>query len=342
MASQKKIQQDDVQYTIYNPPASNLDLLWTRNEKYETRLHPTGQSWGDKVKRDYESCQQGGDKMPPATTSTDAMDTEEGDAITRMILDKTRAKVERRQRKLNSRGWDLDIYDILRPLSISLPENRERVETLTGWPVIAMSSLVFPEYEELKEKHARKGQNIRSQVGSPWSSSENENLETKVKIPSTSTTAFVQYTTEELDQLDKPCGWRIRGRESAQASAVLPMVYGIMPQESPADTNRESKRKETPIMDQTIIERKSKREQTSPIQEVLTKPLTQFTQNILGSSVITGKPKMMSAQTKTTGDQEPIQPDFYLPDERGSRLSEVHQIKLVKRVLKETLLYCWY
>ena len=69
-----------------------------------------------------------------------------------------------------------------------------------------MSSLVFPEYEELNEKHARKGQNIRSQVGSPCSSSENERLETKVKIPSTSTTAFVQYTTEELDQLDKPHG----------------------------------------------------------------------------------------------------------------------------------------
>ena len=29
------------------------------------------------------------DRMPPVTTSTDAMDTEEGDAITKMIQDKT-------------------------------------------------------------------------------------------------------------------------------------------------------------------------------------------------------------------------------------------------------------
>ena len=36
---------------------------------------------------------------------------------------------------------------------------------------------------------------------------------------------------------------------------------------------------------------------------------------------------MMSTQTKTTSNQEPIQPDFYLPNEKGSRLSEVHQIK---------------
>ena len=56
-------------------------------------------------------------------------------------------------------------------------------------------------------------------------------------------------------------------------------------------------------------------------------PLTQFAQNILGSSVITVRPKMISTQTKTISKQEPICPDFYLPDERGSRLSGVHQIK---------------
>ena len=47
----------------------------------------------------------------------------------------------------------------------------------------------------------------------------------------------------------------------------------------------------------------------------------------LGSLVVTVRPKMMSTQTKTTSNQEPIQPDFYLPDGKGSRLSEVHQIK---------------
>ena len=100
----------------------------------------------------------------------------------------------------------MDTYDIPRALSIPLPENREKTEAPAKQPAMAMSSLVFPEYEELDEKHVRKRQNIRSQIGSPWFSSENEKLETKIKIPSTSTTAFVQYTTEELDQLDKPHG----------------------------------------------------------------------------------------------------------------------------------------
>ena len=67
-----------------------------------------------------------------------------------------------------------------------------------------MSSLVIPEYEKLDEKHIRRKESIKSQIGSLWSGSESDRLETKAKIPSTSNTAFMQYTTEELDQLDRP------------------------------------------------------------------------------------------------------------------------------------------
>ena len=65
-------------------------------------------------------------------------------------------------------------------------------------------------------------------------------------------------------------------------------------------------------------------------EEVAT-PLTQFTQNIMGTSVVTVKPKMKTIQTKTFTQQMPIQPDFYLPDGKGLRLSEVHQIKTTEK-----------
>ena len=48
-------------------------------------------------------------KTPPVTTSTDAMDMEEGDAITKMIFDKTKVKarqVQRRSRLI--KGWDME------------------------------------------------------------------------------------------------------------------------------------------------------------------------------------------------------------------------------------------
>ena len=46
-------------------------------------------------------------------------------------------------------------------------------------------------------------------------------------------------------------------------------------------------------------------------------PLTEFTQNIMGTSVITVKPKIKTTQTKMSTQQMPIQPDFYLPDGKG-------------------------
>ena len=56
--------------------------------------------------------------------STDAMDTEEGDAITKVILDKTKIKarwVQRRSRL--TKGWDMEPDDAPRLLSIPLPES---------------------------------------------------------------------------------------------------------------------------------------------------------------------------------------------------------------------------
>ena len=74
MTLQKWGQKDSGQYSVYNPLTSNLDILRTRGENYETHLHPMGQIWGDKVREDYENCQKIY-KTSPVTTSTDAMDT---------------------------------------------------------------------------------------------------------------------------------------------------------------------------------------------------------------------------------------------------------------------------
>ena len=119
---QKQGQKDSGQYSVYNPPTTNLNLPRTRGDKYETRPHPTGQRWGDKVRQDYENHQQI-DKTLPVTMSTDAMDTEEGDAITNMILDKMKIKARQMQRRSRLiKGWDIELDDVLRPLSVPLPD----------------------------------------------------------------------------------------------------------------------------------------------------------------------------------------------------------------------------
>ena len=236
MALRKWGQKDSGQYSVYNPPTSNLDLLRTRGGKYETHPHPTGKRWGDKVRQDYKNCQQI-DKTPPVTTPTDAMDTKEGDAITKMILDKTKIKARQMQRRSRLiKGWDMELDDTLRPLSVPLP-NYENKDRAVGRLTTAMSSIVFPNYEEINDEFITKRQGSKSKENLPWSILNKDQAEGKVKIPSTPTTAFVQYTTEELDQLDQPQCSQRKGQEGEQYPTVPPLVYGITPQESLAGTD---------------------------------------------------------------------------------------------------------
>ena len=88
--------------------------------------------------------------------STDAMDTEEGDAITKMILDKTKTKARWMQRRSRLiKGWDMEPDDAPRPLSVPLPdyENEDRA---VGRPTTAISSIIFPDYEEINDEFITK------------------------------------------------------------------------------------------------------------------------------------------------------------------------------------------
>ena len=88
------------------------------------------------------------------------------------------------------------------------------------------------------------------------------------------------------------------------------------PQESLAGTDQESEKRDSPFLDQTVLRVGDKQGQfPTQIGEVTT-PLTQFTQNIMGTSVITVKPKARSTQTKTSTQQMPIQQiSIYLMEE---------------------------
>ena len=95
------------------------------------RRHPhlMGQRWGDNKNKIMKIINKV-IKTLPVTTSTDAMDTEEGDAITKMILDKTKIKVRWVQRRSRlTKGWDMEPDNASRPLSVPLPEseNENRV-----------------------------------------------------------------------------------------------------------------------------------------------------------------------------------------------------------------------
>ena len=94
-------------------------------------------------------------------------------------------------------------------------------------------------------------------------------------------------------------------------------MYGITPQESLAGMDKESEKRDSPFLDQTILRAGDKQDQFPKQTGEVTTPLMQFTQNIMGTSVVTVKPQTKTTQTKTSTEQMPIQPDFYLSDEKG-------------------------
>ena len=95
--------------------------------------------------------------------------------------------------------------------------------------------------------------------------------------------------------------------------------------------DRESGKRDSPFLDQTVLRAEDKQDKFVLETDEVTTPLTQFTQNIMGTSVVMVKPKIKTTQTKMSTQQMPIQPDFYLPDGKGSRLSEVYQIRTTEK-----------
>ena len=136
----------------------------------------------------------------------------------------------------------------------------------------------------------------------PWSILNTDQAEEKFKIPSTPTTAFVQDTPEELDQLDQPQRSHRKGQEGEQYLIVPPLVYGITPQESLAGTDRKSEKRDSPFLEQTVLRVGNKQDQFLTQTGEVTTPLTQFTQNIMGTLVITVKPKAKTSKSSSSLD----------------------------------------
>ena len=63
--------------------------------------------------------------------------------------------------------------------------------------------------------------------------------------------------------------------------------------------DQESRKRDSPPLDQTVMRAGDKQDKFVLETDEVTTPLKQFTQNIMGTSVITVKPKTKTTQTKT-------------------------------------------
>ena len=123
----------------------------------------------------------------------------------------------------------MELDDVSRPLSVPLPDYANANRAVGKAKLLPCHLLFSPNYEEINDEFITKRWGSKSKENLPWSILNTDQAEEKIKIPSTPTTAFVQYTTEELDQLDQPQDSHRKEQEGEQYPTVPPLVYGITP-----------------------------------------------------------------------------------------------------------------
>ena len=116
--------RDSDLFTVASPTASDaFDKLVTRNRQYQRTPHPE-RPRKERKRVNREDNDSSVPVSPYRTTSTEAVDTEEGQEITKYIKQKAyQCQQAATQYKLKTEG---PVYDIPRPLSIPVPEPREK------------------------------------------------------------------------------------------------------------------------------------------------------------------------------------------------------------------------
>ena len=319
------------QFEVQQPTVANvLDQLQTRSGRSyqrtpaikKTKPTPTLYTTKEELKGRQDLV------SPSRTSSTEAVDTEEGVEMTQYIKQEALQR-ERQTASVKLHRSRQEGYDIPQPLSIPLPGTRQKRDE-TPVKEDNLSLRIDRDYEELDRFSRSATQTPR--YFDRTIRTEEESLDT-VKRPDifTKESAFQDYKTAVIDKLDRrvatPRERRILQREQT-GNVIPPLVYGITPEGS---SDEKGKFKGRFIPEGNIPMVKSSTPdwiKEAPICSTI-EALTQFTQTIQGNPVIT-VPAMtlVTDQVKTTPSQKQIEPDFYLPDGKGSRLSQLTTYKV--------------
>ena len=292
--------RDSELFTVATPTASDtFDKLTTRSKQYQRTPHVV-KSRKEKRQRTEDEDDSSVPVSPYRTTSTEAVDTEEGQEITKYIKQKAyQCQQASAQYKLKTGG---PVYDVPRPLSIPVPEPRERQGMSVERPASEQVGVTTPLYEELGGR-ARGVTPI-----SKYFDQTQETLDTVKKAPVPSShSAFISYRQAVLDSLDRRTPQTGKRIQRALSETYIPPMVHVTPE--------------------SLSDKGGARQVTAAgMYTDMTNPLTQFTQTIQGNTVVT-VPAMtlVRDEVKTSTLQKKIEPDFYLPG--GMRLSEIPTYK---------------
>ena len=164
---------------------------------------------------------------PLETTSTDAMDTEEAQEISKEIVEKATERELRKQKCAQyQRTKPTTDYKVPGADPIPVPDLTKPKQKKEGGPPSALSNFDVPEYKEISGYSNKWQLGMQSASATPRLSDKKGQIEkAKPKIPSGNITAFQDYMSTMMSTLDNPWKSLRKGTTTPSWTMVPPLVF---------------------------------------------------------------------------------------------------------------------
>ena len=332
---QEAPQEASQQFTITDPISmADLENIHTRKGKYPSCPPPSGPKTWELARKEKEEKVLKEKRARPlstplGTTSTDAMDTEEAEEFSKEIAE---GVVERELKKQKyeqyQKATQLSKYQVPKSITIPVPDLNKPRQEKASRPASVLSNFDFPVYEELgglKEEQLRR----RSRSVTPGLAGIKCGEGAIPKDSYRGKPAFQDYTSKMMSALNNP--WKPRSKKAVTPTwtAVPPLVY-VSAIGTPVDdigAKQETSEKYVPVnlsaVDKTVLTPQRGQE-----MEGMTSPV-KFTKDLQNGDALKVNPQggaLMEALGFGPNQVEERDPDFYMPDGQGKKLSEIYQM----------------
>ena len=328
-------QETSQQFTVTDPISmADLENIHTRRGKYPSHPPPFGpKTWELARKGKEEEVLRERRERPLSTTlgttSTDAMDTEEAQEFSKEIAEAVIEKELKKQKyEQYQQAKQTSSYQVPKSITIPVPDLNKPRQEEANRPTSALSNFDLPVYEELGDPRVEQ-RNRCSRSMTPGIAGIKYGEGAIPKDSSRGKPAFQDYTSKMMSALNNP--WKPGSKKTATPiwSAVPPLVYVSTTETSMDDAGSKQgiDEKYFPVnlsaVDKTVLTPQGGQNSggmTSPIN---------FTKDLQNGDALKVNPQggaLMEVLGFGPDKVEERDPDFYMLDGQGSRLSETYQM----------------
>ena len=266
---------------------------------------------------------------PLGTTSTDAMDTEEAREFSKEIAEKAIEKELKKQKyEQYQQAKQTSNYQVPKSITIPVPDLNKSRQQKVSRPTSVLSNFDLPIYEELGEPRERPPIKC-SMSTTPGLSGMKSGEGAKPKNTLNRMSAFQDYSSTMISALNNP--WKPRDRKTATPirMAVPPLVYVSAVGTPVGDIQSKDEASERYVpMNFSAVDKTVLTPQGRPEMGGVTSPV-KFTEALQNGNALKVNPQggaLMEALGFGPQKVKENDPDFYMPDGQGKRLSESYQM----------------